>query len=142
MAKPRRPGGPKQKLTPKARAAKAKRDLKTAKTPRRTAMKSENQRKRRAATKAGRSVSGKDYDHNRGRFVSEKTNRSKTKTTNNTMGKQKTKPTRKSKMMARAKAASSRKKMAPKKLGPMPKGLKARMMKRKATSNKIRGKKK
>ena len=140
MAKPKRPGGPKQKLTPKARAAKRKRDLKVAKTPRRTAMKAENQRKRRAATRAGKSVSGKDYDHNRGRFVSEKTNRSKTKTTNNTMAK-KTKPTRKSKMMAKAKATSSKKKMAPKKLGPMPKGIKARMMKRKATNNKIRGKK-
>ena len=92
MAKPKRPGGPKQKLTPKARAAKRKRDLKVAKTPRRTAMKAENQRKRRAATRAGKSVSGKGYDHNRGRFVSEKTNRSKTKTTNNTMAK-KTKPT-------------------------------------------------
>lgn len=89
MAKPRKPGGPKQKLSPKARAAKRARDLATAKSPRRTKMKAENQRKRRAATKAGKSVQGKDYDHNRKRFVSEKTNRSKTKTTNNTLRKRK-----------------------------------------------------
>ena len=82
MAKPKKPGGPKQKLSPKARAAKAARDKKTAMTPRRRAMKAENQRKRRAAKS---SVKGKDYDHNRGKFVSEKVNRSATKTTNNTM---------------------------------------------------------
>ena len=66
MAKPKRPGGPKQKLTPKARAAKAARDKATAMTPRRRAMKAENQRKRRASKT---SVKGKDYDHNRGKFV-------------------------------------------------------------------------
>lgn len=77
----------KQRLSPQARAAKKKRDLAFAKTPRRTAMKAENQRKRRAAKKAGKSVAGKDYDHNTGKFVSVKTNRSATKTTNNTMKK-------------------------------------------------------
>ena len=81
----------KQKLSPKARAAKAKRDLARAKTPRRRKMKAENQRKRRAAKKAGKCLAGKDYDHNRGRFVSVKTNRSKTKTTNNTIKKNGTK---------------------------------------------------
>ena len=89
MAKPRRPGGPKQKLSPAAARRKAARDLKIAKTPRRTRMKAENQRKRRAAAKRGVSVRGKDYDHNRGRFVSEKTNRSATKTSNNTLRKSK-----------------------------------------------------
>ncbi len=88
MAKPKKPGGPKQKLSAKARAAKKARDKKTAMTPRRRAMKAENQRKRRAAKT---SVKGKDYDHNRGRFVSEKVNRSATKTTNNTLRKKRKK---------------------------------------------------
>lgn len=74
----------KQRLSAKARAAKLKRDLAAAKTPRRTRMRAENQRKRRAAKKRGVDISGKDYDHNRGRFVSVRTNRSATKTTNNT----------------------------------------------------------
>ena len=88
MAKPKRPGGPKQKLSPAAAKRKAARDKKIAMTPRRTRMKAENQRKRRAA---GASAKGKDYDHSRGRFVSEKVNRSATKTTNNTMpGRKKT----------------------------------------------------
>ena len=73
-----------QKLSPKAKADKAKRDLAYAMTDRRTAMKAENQRKRRAAKKRGQNIDGKDYDHNRKRFVSIKTNRSATKTTNNT----------------------------------------------------------
>ena len=89
MAKPKRPGGPKQKLSPAAAKRKAARDLKIAKTPRRTKMKAENQRKRRAAAKRGVNLKGKDYDHNTGRFVSEKKNRSKTKTTNNTLRKRK-----------------------------------------------------
>ena len=76
--------GMKQKLSKKAAAAKKARDLATAKTARRTTMKAENQRKRRAAIKAGKNIDGKDYDHNRKKFVSVKTNRSKTKTTNNT----------------------------------------------------------
>lgn len=73
-----------QKLSPKAKADKAKRDLAYAMTDRRTAMKAENQRKRRAAKKKGQNIDGKDYDHNRKKFVSIKVNRSATKTTNNT----------------------------------------------------------
>ena len=73
-----------QKLSPKARKAKAERDLAYAKTERRTKMKAETQRKRRAAKKAGKNIDGMDYDHNRKKFVSVKTNRSATRTTNNT----------------------------------------------------------
>lgn len=65
----------KQRLSPKAAAAKKKRDLACAKTPRRTAMKAENQRKRRAAKKKGQNVNGKDYDHTKKRFTSVKANR-------------------------------------------------------------------
>tara|TARA_R100001163_G_C4890931_1_gene83928 strand:- start:1 stop:252 length:252 start_codon:yes stop_codon:yes gene_type:complete len=65
----------KQKLSPKAAAAKKKRDLATAKTDRRTKMKAENQRKRRAAVKAGKNIKGKDYDHKTKRFTSVKSNR-------------------------------------------------------------------
>lgn len=64
-----------QKLSPQARRDKAARDLAEAKTPRRTRMRAENQRKRRAAKKAGQNVEGKDYDHNSKKFVSVKTNR-------------------------------------------------------------------
>ena len=64
-----------QRLSPKARAAKKARDLRYAKTPRRTKMRAENQRKRRAAKKNGQAVNGKDYDHNTGRFVSVASNR-------------------------------------------------------------------
>ena len=74
----------KQKLSRKALFAKRKRDLAYALTPRRTKMKAENQRKRRAAIKAGKNIKGKDYDHNTRKFISVKRNRSKTKTTNNT----------------------------------------------------------
>jgi hypothetical protein len=74
----------KQKLSKKALLAKRRRDLATAMTPRRRKMKAENQRKRRAAIKAGKNIKGKDYDHNTKRFISVKRNRSKTKTTNNT----------------------------------------------------------
>lgn len=73
-----------QKLSKKALIAKRKRDLAEAMTPRRRKMKAENQRKRRAAIKAGKNINGKDYDHNTKSFVSVKKNRSKTKTTNNT----------------------------------------------------------
>lgn len=65
-----------QKLSPKARAAKRKRDLATAKSPRRTAMRAENQRLRRAAKKRGVDLNGKDYDHTKKKFVSVKANRS------------------------------------------------------------------
>ena len=74
----------KQKLSPKAAAAKKARDLAYAMTPRRRKMKAENQRKRRAAIKNGKDLNGLDYDHNRKKFVPVKVNRSKTKTTNNT----------------------------------------------------------
>ena len=73
-----------QKLSKEALIAKRKRDLAEAMTPRRRKMKAENQRKRRAAINAGKNIDGKDYDHNRKKFVSVKVNRSKTKTTNNT----------------------------------------------------------
>lgn len=65
----------KQKLSAKARAAKAARDLAYAKTPRRRKMKAENQRLRRAAIKKGKNIKGKDYDHNAKRFISVKKNR-------------------------------------------------------------------
>lgn len=65
----------KQKLSPKAAAAKRKRDLAYAKTPRRRKMKAECQKARRAALKRGRNLKGKDWDHNTGSFVSVKRNR-------------------------------------------------------------------
>ena len=64
-----------QKLSPAARKRKATRDLAYAKTPRRRAMKAENQRKRRSALKRGINIQGKDYDHNKKKFVPVKTNR-------------------------------------------------------------------
>ena len=64
-----------QKLSPKAKKAKLARDLKTAKTSRRTKMKAENQRKRRAAIKKGKIIVGLDYDHTAKKFVSIKKNR-------------------------------------------------------------------
>tara|TARA_R100000773_G_C4153858_1_gene74669 strand:+ start:132 stop:368 length:237 start_codon:yes stop_codon:yes gene_type:complete len=65
----------KQKLTPKARADKKKRDLAFAKTFARKKKKAENQRLRRAAIKAGKNISGKDYDHKDKKFKSIKANR-------------------------------------------------------------------
>ena len=65
----------KQKLSPKARAAKKRRDLAFAKTFARKRKKAENQRKRRAAKKAGKNIKGKDYDHTKKKFVSVKANR-------------------------------------------------------------------
>lgn len=64
-----------QKLSAAAKRRKAARDLAEAKTPRRTRMRAENQRLRRAAKKAGKNVDGKDYDHTTGQFVSVKANR-------------------------------------------------------------------
>ena len=83
--------GKKQKLSPKAAKAKAERDLRYAKTKRRTRMRSENQKRRRDAKRNGKNIDGMDYDHNRKRFVSIKVNRSATKTTNNTLRKKKKK---------------------------------------------------
>lgn len=74
----------KQALSIYARRRKAERDKQEAMTPRRRAMKAENQRLRRKAKKNGKNLTGLDYDHNRNRFVSVRTNRSATKTTNNT----------------------------------------------------------
>ena len=65
----------KQKLSPTARRAKKARDLAFAKTASRRRKKAENQRLRRAAKKAGKSLHGKDYDHKKKRFVSVKKNR-------------------------------------------------------------------
>ena len=65
----------KQKLTPTARRMKAARDKRAAMTPDRRAKKAENQRKRRAAKKAGKNLRGKDYDHKTKRFTSIKSNR-------------------------------------------------------------------
>ena len=63
------------KLSAKAKAAKKKRDKKTAMTPDRKRKKAENQRKRRAAKKKGKNIRGKDYDHKTKRFTSIKNNR-------------------------------------------------------------------
>ncbi len=65
----------KQKLSKKAAADKKKRDLAFAKTFARKRKKAENQRKRRAAKKAGKDIRGKDYDHKKKKFVSVKKNR-------------------------------------------------------------------
>tara|TARA_E500000305_G_scaffold83775_1_gene69560 strand:+ start:298 stop:528 length:231 start_codon:yes stop_codon:yes gene_type:complete len=65
----------KQKLSKKAAAAKRVRDKAYAMTPRRRAMKAENQRRRRAAAKKGFKLKGMDYDHKRKKFVSVKVNR-------------------------------------------------------------------
>ena len=65
----------KQKLTATATRQKAIRDKKTAMTPARRKKKAENQRKRRAAVKAGKNIKGKDYDHKDGKFKSIKANR-------------------------------------------------------------------
>ena len=66
---------PKQKLSLKAKIAKKKRDLAAANTDRRKKMRAENQRRRRAAIKAGKNIKGKDYDHKTRRFTSIKANR-------------------------------------------------------------------
>lgn len=64
-----------QKLSKRAKAAKARRDKKYAMTADRKKKKAENQRKRRAAKKRGVSLKGKDYDHKTRRFTSVKANR-------------------------------------------------------------------
>jgi hypothetical protein len=65
-----------QKLSPEARRRKKARDKAVAMSPRRRAMKAENQRKRRAAKKSGKNIEGMDYDHTTMSFVSAKRNRS------------------------------------------------------------------
>ncbi|WP_347202337.1 hypothetical protein [Nonlabens sp.] len=64
-----------QKLSPAARKKKSARDLAYAKTPRRRAMKAETQKKRRDALKKGINIKGKDWDHNKKKFVSVAANR-------------------------------------------------------------------
>ena len=67
MAKPKKKGGPKQKLSPAAAKAKAIRDKKEAMTPRRRKMKAESQRKD--------CKKGYDYDHNTKKCVTASHNR-------------------------------------------------------------------
>ena len=64
----------KQKLSKKAAADKAARDKAYMMGPYKK-KKAENQRKRRAALKKGVDLTGKDYDHTKGKFVSVKSNR-------------------------------------------------------------------
>jgi len=64
-----------QKLSPTARRDKKARDLAFAKTFARKRKKAENQRRRRAAKKAGINIEGKDYDHKTKKFKSVKSNR-------------------------------------------------------------------
>ena len=63
------------KLSFKAGAAKAKRDLAYANSPDRKKKRADSQKRRRAAKKAGRNLKGKDYDHKDGKFKSIKANR-------------------------------------------------------------------
>ena len=65
----------KQKLSPKAAAAKKKRDLAAANTNKRSTFRAESQKKRRAAKKRGMDLAGKDYDHRTSSFKSVKYNR-------------------------------------------------------------------
>ncbi len=78
MAKPRRKGGPKQKLSPAAAKAKAIRDLKYAKTDRRRKMKAESQ--------AANCPKGHDYDHNTKRCVTSSFNRGGTQSSSKKNG--------------------------------------------------------
>ena len=64
-----------QKLKPTAKRQKALRDKRAAMTADRRKKKAENQRKRRAAIKAGKNIKGKDYDHKDRKFKSIKANR-------------------------------------------------------------------
>ena len=77
MAKPKKKGGPKQKLSPEARKAKAERDLKIAMTPARKEKRRENQniRNKVEKTRGKLWLLGKDYDHKDGKFKSVKRNR-------------------------------------------------------------------
>ena len=64
-----------QRLSPAARRRKKARDLAFAKSFSRKRKKAENQRKRRAAIKAGINIENKDYDHKDKKFKSVKKNR-------------------------------------------------------------------
>jgi hypothetical protein len=65
----------KQKLSPTAAAAKAARDLEYANSPKRKAMRADNQKRRRDAIKNGQDITGMDYDHASKRFETVKENR-------------------------------------------------------------------
>jgi len=64
-----------QKLSLKARAAKAARDLRYANSPDRKAKRADSQKKRRAAKKARRFLTNLDYDNKDQKLKSDKTNR-------------------------------------------------------------------
>ena len=72
----------KQKLSPEAALAKAKRDLRYANSRDREIKRADAQKKRRAAKKCGKNIDGKDYDHNTGRFTSVAHNRGGTQSKN------------------------------------------------------------
>ena len=65
----------KQKLSPEAAIAKAKRDLRYANSRDREIKRAESQKKRREAKKNGKNIEGKDWDHNTESFVSSSYNR-------------------------------------------------------------------
>ena len=65
----------KQKLTATAKRMKAIRDKRAAMTADRRKKKADNQRKRRTATKEGKDIKGKDYDHKDGKFKTIRANR-------------------------------------------------------------------
>lgn len=65
----------KQKLSPEAALAKARRDLRYANSRDREIKRAESQKKRREAKKDGKKIDDKDYDHNTGRFVDSGFNR-------------------------------------------------------------------
>ena len=65
----------KQKLSPEAAIAKARRDLRYANSRDREIKRADAQKKRRAAKKDGKNIEGKDFDHNTGKFVSSGFNR-------------------------------------------------------------------
>ena len=69
----------KQKLSPTALRDKRARDLAAANTRGREIKRAENQRIRRAAIKAGKNISGKDYDHKDNKFKPVSENRAGTK---------------------------------------------------------------
>tara|TARA_R110000868_G_scaffold360551_1_gene622600 strand:- start:336 stop:605 length:270 start_codon:yes stop_codon:yes gene_type:complete len=72
----------KQKLSPEAAIAKARRDLRYANSRDREIKRADAQKKRRAAKKCGRNIDGKDYDHNTGKFTSVAHNRGGTQSEN------------------------------------------------------------
>jgi hypothetical protein len=71
-----------QKLSEKGLADKRKRDLAAANSPDRKEKRADSQKKRRAALKNGVNLTGKDYDHNTGKFVSSSHNRGGTQAKN------------------------------------------------------------